>query len=116
LDNPPFDRKGARRAFFTLSTKEAIGDLDAEAQNNIDLRKIIVCSTIALLSNACSIEDLEEICLGIFDGTFGVSKNSLLFLIFGVLSIKRKLKGCVITLQSKRYIHYAQWRVVIFHW
>jgi hypothetical protein len=75
LDTPPFDRKGARHAFFILSTEEAIGNLDAEAQKNIDMRKIIVCSTIALLSNACSIEDLEEIFLGMFDGTFGVSKN-----------------------------------------
>jgi hypothetical protein len=68
--------------YLQLSTNEAIGDLDAEAQNNIDPRKIIVCSTIALLSNACSIEDLEEMCLGIFDGTFGVSKNSFMFFIF----------------------------------
>jgi hypothetical protein len=94
-------------AFFTLSTKEAIGDLDAEAQKNTDQKKIIVCSTIALLSNACSIEDLEEICLGIFYGTFGESKNSFMFLILGVLSIKRKLKGCAITLQCKRYIHFS---------
>jgi hypothetical protein len=94
LDTPPFNRKGARHALFTLSTKEAIGDLDAETQKNIDLRKIIVCSNIAiLLSNACSIEDLEEICLGMFDGTFGVSKSSIMFLILGVLSIKRKLKN-----------------------
>jgi hypothetical protein len=105
LDTPPFDRKGARHALFTLSTKEAIGDLVAEAQKNIDLRNIIVCSTIALLSNAFYIEDLEEICLGMFDGTFGVSKNSFMFLIFGVLSIKRKLKACATTLQCKPMIY-----------
>jgi hypothetical protein len=49
LDTPTFEIKGARHVFLTLSTKEAIGYLDAEAQKNIYLRKIIIFSTIAIL-------------------------------------------------------------------